>query len=204
MGGRAASGKRKAPPPRKAGAKLIKANEQQLRFAAEFVKDFNAKEAAIRAGYSARSAYSTGPALLRQPAVVAELKRLRELVQEDALVTAREVLGELRHAAFMDPGELFDEQGRLLPIKDMPPHARRALASLEVVTERVGEDKDGEPEYADVHKLKMINKLGALELLGKYLKLWLAEGGATVEARVRFVDLSGQPVEAAVGVRLPG
>lgn len=200
MGGRAGS-KRPPPPPRKPGANLVKANEQQLRFALEFVKDFNAREAAIRAGYSARSAYSTGPNLLRQPAVQAELARLRGKVEGEALATAREVIGELRNAAFMDPADLFDKEGRLLSVHDIPERARRALASLEIVTERVGEDKDGEPEYSDVHKLKMINKLGALDLLGKYLKLWIGAEGSQAEARVRFVDLSGQSVEVAIGVR---
>ena len=54
-------------------------NEQQQMFVAEYLIDFNATQAAIRAGYSERSAYSQGHSLLKHPEVS---RALREGIAE--------------------------------------------------------------------------------------------------------------------------
>lgn len=42
---------------------------KQLKFITEYTKDFNATQAAIRAGYSKKSAYSIGQELLKNPEI---------------------------------------------------------------------------------------------------------------------------------------
>src|SRR5262249_25046655 len=51
------------------------AMRQRDRFVAEYLKDFNSTQAAIRAGYSRKSAHLIGRRLLEEPEVVAAVKR---------------------------------------------------------------------------------------------------------------------------------
>ena len=73
---------------------------KQDRFCQEYLLDFNATQAAIRAGYSHRTAYSIGNENLRKPEI---RKRIRELVaarNTRTLVAADRVLGKLAEIAF--------------------------------------------------------------------------------------------------------
>ena len=53
-----------------------KAPDRQIQFAQEYVVDFNGKQAAIRAGYAARSAEVTACKMLRTAKVRSEVERL--------------------------------------------------------------------------------------------------------------------------------
>ncbi len=56
-------------------------NPRQEKFCLEYVVDYNATEAAIRSGYSKKTAYSIGNTNLKKPEI---LKRVRELQKEQA------------------------------------------------------------------------------------------------------------------------
>jgi phage terminase small subunit len=65
-----------------------KLNPRQTLFVEEYLKDLNATQAAIRAGYSKESAHAIGPENLEKPAIKAAIKaaidRRAEAVQIDA------------------------------------------------------------------------------------------------------------------------
>ena len=67
-------------------------NEKQQRFADEYLIDLNATRAAIRAGYSEKTAYSQGERLLRHVEVKAYIKEKMEERKEDAIASADEVM----------------------------------------------------------------------------------------------------------------
>ena len=69
--------------------------DMQRAFVAEYLKDFNAKEAAVRAGYSPRNARALGSRLMSKPQVRAELDKYREQVQARAWLTVEKVLADL-------------------------------------------------------------------------------------------------------------
>ena len=56
-------------------------NCRQAAFVAEYLVDCNATQAAIRAGYSARTAASQGARLLRNVKVMAAIQRAQQLLQ---------------------------------------------------------------------------------------------------------------------------
>ena len=60
---------------------------RQAQFVAEYVKDGNATQAAIRAGYAEGSAAVTGSQLLRHPKVAAELHNVQSKAIQRAQVT---------------------------------------------------------------------------------------------------------------------
>ena len=90
-------------------------------------------------------------------------QRLRDLLA-DAIDPDR-VLREVGRLAYSDVTELFDDHGRLLPVKMWPEDARRAVAGVEVV-KRNADPGDGVTE--DVIKVKLWDKTRNLEFLGKH------------------------------------
>ncbi len=71
-------------------------NARQERFAAEYLVDLNATQAAIRAGYSAKTACEQGYALLRNPQVAAAIAAGRQRQAVRVEITQDEVLSILR------------------------------------------------------------------------------------------------------------
>jgi phage terminase small subunit len=84
---------------------------------------------------------------------------------------AEAVLLELKRVAMVDLGELYEQLGHLLPVKDMPPDARRALAGIKVFDEFEGSGAD-RTKVGEVREVKLLDNLRALELLGKHLGLF--------------------------------
>src|SRR5690242_21817769 len=78
-------------------------NDRQARFVAEYLVDLNATQGAIRAGYSARTAYSAGERLLRNVEVAAALAEAQAARSRRTEVTADRVVLELARVAFGDP-----------------------------------------------------------------------------------------------------
>lgn len=74
---------------------------KQQRFVLEYLKDANAKQAAIRAGYAKGSAEVQGCRLLRNDQVRAALAKAQQRVAAKAEVTADSLLAELEEARAM-------------------------------------------------------------------------------------------------------
>lgn len=82
-------------------------NERQQRFCEEYIIDHNATQAAIRAGYSAKTAKSIGSENLTKPDIAGKIRELEaEIPQKDAIATAEEVL---EHFTKVMRGEVFDQ-----------------------------------------------------------------------------------------------
>ena len=67
-------------------------NERQRRFVDEYLIDCNATQAAIRAGYSKKTAYSHGQHLLKLNEIKAQIDEQLERLQSERVASAREVL----------------------------------------------------------------------------------------------------------------
>ena len=70
-------------------------NEKQKQFCNEFIIDFNGTQAAIRAGYSKKTAYSMASENLRKPEVQAYLKELIENRNKRTGITQDEVVRDI-------------------------------------------------------------------------------------------------------------
>lgn len=76
--------------------------EKQRLFCLYYVKNFNATQAAIKAGYAPNSAHVTGHDLLRNPKVAAEIKKLKGKMTEELFIDAMDVLNKYIKIAFAD------------------------------------------------------------------------------------------------------
>jgi phage terminase small subunit len=69
------------------------------RFAAEYLKDLNATEAAKRCGYAPRGAHVTGCRLLKDPNIARQIAEAREAVQAETMTDVQWVVTNLRSIA---------------------------------------------------------------------------------------------------------
>jgi hypothetical protein len=134
---------------------------KQEQFCVEFVRsaDGNATEA-YRRVYGSRTsknaAYHFPYRLRRMPKICARIDQLRANAVKEAELSIERVLEEIRNSAFIDPIELFDADGNLRAMNDIPEHARRAIAAFVV-------QPDGKV------RVKFCDKLVALEKLMRFL-----------------------------------
>ena len=144
---------------------------KQRRFALEYLKDLNATQAAIRAGYSEHTAGSQGERLLRNADIKEFVSGRAEEHESQLEITAERILCELARIGFSDLSQIFAEDGTLLPIHEMPEDARRVLAGIEVeeLFEGRGESRE---RVGTLRKVKAWDKVRALELLGKHRRLF--------------------------------
>jgi phage terminase small subunit len=78
--------------------------EKQKRFCDEYLVDYNATQAAVRAGYSAKSAYSIGEENLRKPELKTYIDERLEQLRSAKTATATEVM-EFLTEVMRDEGE---------------------------------------------------------------------------------------------------
>jgi phage terminase small subunit len=141
-------------------------NKQKL-FVEEYLVDLNATQAALRAGYSKKMAGRIGYQLLEKTRVQEAIQKAIEDRQKRTQITSDRVLNELARVGFSDIRGAFNEHGALKRPEDWDDATAAAISSIEVVTKNIG---DGEVEY--VHKIRLWDKKGSLELIGKHLKMF--------------------------------
>ena len=146
-------------------------NQKQKAFATEYVIDYNATQAAIRAGYSKKTAYSMGQRLLKNVEVKKMIRELEEAASERTSITKDMVLKELAKIAFVDPRKLFDEEGRPKDIRFLDPDTAAALSSVDIY-EEFDYNGDEKELMGYTKKYKWSDKLRALEMLGKHLGMF--------------------------------
>lgn len=150
----------------KGGTKVIDGStEQQKLFAyAYFANKGNATEAAISAGYSKKTAPQTASRLLTYVKVQELIKDLNKTLKERAIITKEQIAAELVKIGFSDIRNLFDENARLLDIKEIPDDIAASLSSVEV-DQLWGSSMDGKIQIGDTKKVKLWDKLKALSAL---------------------------------------
>ncbi len=137
-------------------------------FVAEYLVDMNATEAAIRSGYSRKTARAQGCRLLTDVDIQAAVKAGQSAKLTKTGVTAERVMLELQRLAFSDLRQLFTPEGELKPMRDLTDDQAATVASLEVLKKNVAA---GDGHIDTIHKLKVWDKLKALEMLSKHFGL---------------------------------
>lgn len=155
--------------------------EQQAKFARAYVRLGVAEQAALEAGYAPDTARKQASRILEMPQVKAEVERLQALATERAVVSAAEVLQELALVGFADLSEFVEWGPDGVRIKDseaIDPVRRRAIVE-------VSESKFGV-------KIKLADKIAALDRLGKHLGLFVdkVEHSGKVETIAPVVNLT--------------
>jgi phage terminase small subunit len=110
---------------------------KQRAFVAEYLVDLNATQAAVRAGYSARTAVSIGYENLRKPQIVSVIQAAQQARSQRTEITADRVLLELGRIAFFDIRKLYDANGNLRRPHELDDDAAAVLAGIDMSTAKV-------------------------------------------------------------------
>ena len=145
---------------------------KQQAFVREYLVDLNASAAYRRAGYTSGNPNVNAPRLLARAGIQAEISKHMAARSEKVELTAEQVLREIKTAAFLDPLQLFAEDGTLLPLSRMPEAARRAIAGLEVEELYDGRGEDRRM-IGYLKKIKLVSKEGTLTLAGRHLGMFV-------------------------------
>ncbi len=115
------------------GAGVREGSPRQDLFPIEYVKDFNATQAAIRCGYSARSARQTGSDLLAKPAIKAEIERLQEEARKRNELTVEEIDRRLCYLVRFSLKDYFHADGTQKTIEELTPEQAACVKEYSVV-----------------------------------------------------------------------
>ena len=141
-----------------------KLTKKQQRFVDEYLIDLNATQAAIRAGYSVKTANEQGSQNLAKLSIQQAIaEQMAERSKRTGINQDRVVL-ELAKIALVKMTDIVDSQGRIK--SDASPDD---LACIESVKYKESESDTGSSVEREV---KIASKLKALELLGKHLGMW--------------------------------
>lgn len=158
---------------KKATAKKPKElNEKQKMFCKEYIVDFNATQAAIRAGYSKRTARSQACEHLTKPNIQQEISKLIKERSDKVEFDARQLLQHLVDDVKADISDLFDDENRLKQPHEWPLPFRQGLVGGIDVTQLFEYDTHGNKEQIGiVTKIKLADRTKLKELAGKHVDI---------------------------------
>lgn len=168
---------------------MAKLTEKQKRFVAEYLVDLNATQAAIRAGYSPKTANRIGSQNLSKVDVQAEIEKRRATLRNKLEITQERVLEELAAIAFANGTDFatITHNGlvRLTPTDEVPEEKKKAVASI----------KEG--QYGT--EIKLHDKVRALELLGKHLGVFDTNNGSANEQENNIFEVIEESTREEIG-----
>lgn len=145
----------------------------QKKFVAEYLKDLNASAAYLRAGYETKNANVQASKLMDNPEIKAAISKAtgRQIAKLD--ISVERILNAIAVKAFASVTDFSRiEDGELVPdFSNMTPE--QASAIQEFTVDSTGGSGDGERKMYLRTRFKLADSLRALELLGRYHKLFV-------------------------------
>ena len=144
---------------------MAKLTEKQRRFVDEYLIDLNATQAAIRAGYSVKTAKDIGCQNLAKLNIQQAIsEKMAERSKRTGVNQDRIVL-ELAKIAFVNAADVIDSDDATIKAGATADDT----AAIQSVKVKVIPTKEGEGVEREI---RLNDKLKALELLGKHLGMW--------------------------------
>ena len=157
-------------------------NEKQKRFVSEYIVDLNAKQAAIRAGYSPKGAEPQASRLLSNAKIQTEIAKAMEDREKRTGITQDRVLAELSAIAFAKATDYVevDEDGlvKIKPTANLTEEQKKAIAGIK--------------EGANGVEIKLVDKTKALEMISRHLGLFRDKLDVNIESSEKLDDIMSQ------------
>lgn len=142
---------------------------KEAAFVREYLIDLNATQAAIRAGYSAKTANVQADQVMQKPRVKAAVDAAIAKRSQETEIDAAWVLKRLALEADADLADLYFENGAIKPVSEWPKIWRQGLvAGVEHVEVK---DAEGNATGDVVVKLRLSDRVRRLELIGKHIRV---------------------------------
>ena len=159
---------------------------KQQRFVEEYLIDLNATQAAIRAGYSEKTADSIGLQLLRKTQVAEAIAGAKAERSEQTQIDSAYVLKRLVEIDQMDVLDIMDDDGNVKPLRDWPKIWRQYISNIETISMDDGEGW--------LKKIKWPDKVKNLELLGKHVSV------GAFKDKIEHTGPNGGPIDLSLKV----
>lgn len=145
-----------------------KLTAKQKAFCREYTKCWNGTEAAIKAGYSRKTANKTASENLTKPDIQEEIGRLSAPALKKAEVTRESLVAELSKIAFSSISHLHNTWVERKEFEHLTQDQKDCIQEIDtkVVKKETG---DGEPLYVEYVRIKLYDKMRAMEILNKML-----------------------------------
>lgn len=156
-----------------------KLNPKQTAFCEEYILDFNGTQAAIRAGYSKKTAAIQAFDLLRKPNIQQKIQELINNRSQKTEHSGAEVIRRLWELANIDISDIMtiDEGGSVqaIPIDQLPPGTGRLISKIkEKRTIKESSDGSSQTMYGQL-EYEVPDRRACLELLGKHYGIFMAD-----------------------------
>ena len=161
-------------------------DERQIKFVEEYIKSLNATDAAIKAGYSEKTARSQGSRLLTNVDIQKAIQQAKADREERTKIDADYVLKRLVEIDQMDVLDIMDDQMKIRPVNEWPKVWRQYVVNLENL-----ELSDGEGCFK---KIKWPDKVKNLELLGKHVSV------GAFKDKIEHTGANGGPIDLSLKV----
>lgn len=146
--------------------------DKQEMFCREYLIDLNATQAAIRAGYSEKTANRIAAKLLSKVDIQNSIAQLKAQRNEQVNIDAAYVLRRLVEIDQMDVLDIVRDDLSLKPVSEWPSSWRRYISGFDLAEMFENTGEDGGRELAGImKKIKWPDKVKNLELLGKHVSV---------------------------------
>jgi len=161
-------------------------NPKQRRFVEEYLVDLNATQAAIRAGYSPKTANEQAARLLAKVSIQQAIQAAQQARSARTQIDTDYVLRRMVEIDQMDVLDIMDDQMSLKPVSQWPGIWRTYLSGFDLAEmfEGRGEDRD---MVGILKKIKWPDKVRNLELLGRHLGMF--------KDRIEHTGKNGGPIQ---------
>ncbi|MBF7694036.1 terminase small subunit [Acinetobacter pollinis] len=169
---------------------------KQQRFVDEYLIDLNATQAAIRAGYSEKTAKDIGCENLAKPNIKEAIEKAQNKRIARTEITQDMVLQELAKIGFSNMLDYMSITNGGDLVHDFSALTRdQAAAISEVVVEEYAEGRDEDKREVKKLKFKLADKKSALVEIGRHLGMFKDKvehsGGITVSSVADLMDNIG-------------
>lgn len=144
---------------------MAKLTAKQKRFCDEYLIDLNATQAAIRAGYSSKTANEQGARLLANVSVQEAIAKATAERSKRTGISQDRVIQELARIAFVNPQNVIN-------LKDASVKADATEDDLACIQSVKVKTMDGAKGKSVEREVRLNDKMKALELLGKHLGMF--------------------------------
>jgi len=180
-----------------------KLTNKQQQFIFEYLKDLNATQAAIRAGYSKRTANRIGTENLSKPVIADAIRMEMQARQERTKVDADWLLTRLALEADADLADLFTEEGILKQVNEWPDIWRKGLVAGVDIYEDYSGSGDESQKVGQTVKIKVSDRVKRLDLIGKHIDVQAFNDRSTIDIGEKTLSLilGALPPDYAKAVR---
>jgi phage terminase small subunit len=184
---------------------MAELNPKQARFVQEYLVDLNATQAAIRAGYSKKTANQIASRLLANVKISAAIAESRSALAQRHNVTVDRIVSELALLGFSNMQDYMRANPNGDPYLDFSNLSREQAAALtEVTVEDYTEGRGEDAREVKRVRFKLADKRAALVDLGKHLGMFQERPPTSLNVSFVLQNAPGQTIDVTPRLQITG